>query len=197
MILVFWMLSFKPAFSLSSNSKLESAGLWLWRCFFGMKIFGKLQDTGGSADKEPACSAGDLCSIPGLGRLPWRRAWHSTPVFLPGEFPWTEEPGGLWSMGSHRVRHDWATQHTGPRRDGWKGSTAFPSTWTSRHNPISGCRPGSPSVPALVSHFCHWFLVFLNPGSEQWQRALLSESVAGISWEEAHQRAVGSGPETG
>ena len=22
---------------------------------------------------------------------------------------WTEEPGGLWSMGSQRVRHDWAT----------------------------------------------------------------------------------------
>ena len=23
--------------------------------------------------------------------------------------PWTEEPGGLQSMGSERVRHDWAT----------------------------------------------------------------------------------------
>ena len=26
-----------------------------------------------------------------------------TPVFLPGESPWTEEPGGLQSMGSQRV----------------------------------------------------------------------------------------------
>ena len=25
------------------------------------------------------------------------RAWQPTPVFLPGEPPWTEEPGGLWS----------------------------------------------------------------------------------------------------
>ena len=25
------------------------------------------------------------------------------------KIPWTEEPGGLWSMGSQRVRHDWAT----------------------------------------------------------------------------------------
>ena len=32
-----------------------------------------------------------------------------TPVFLPGEFPWTEEPGGLQSMGSQRVRHDLVT----------------------------------------------------------------------------------------
>ena len=41
-----------------------------------------------------------------VGKLPWRRAWQHTPVFLPGESPWTEEPGGLQSMGSQRVRHD-------------------------------------------------------------------------------------------
>ena len=32
--------------------------------------------------------------IPGLGRFPWRRAWKPTLVFLPGESPWIEEPGG-------------------------------------------------------------------------------------------------------
>ena len=26
---------------------------------------------GGSAGKESACNAGDLCSVPGLGRSPW------------------------------------------------------------------------------------------------------------------------------
>ena len=30
----------------------------------------------------------------------------STPMFLPGESPWTEEPGGLQSVGSQRVRDD-------------------------------------------------------------------------------------------
>ena len=30
----------------------------------------------------------------------------ATQVFLPGEIPWTEEPGGLQSMGLHRVGHD-------------------------------------------------------------------------------------------
>ena len=49
---------------------------------------------GGSNGKESACNAGDLGSIPGLGRFPWRRAWLPAPVFLPGESPWTEEPGG-------------------------------------------------------------------------------------------------------
>ena len=37
------------------------------------------------------------CGRPGLdpwvGKTPWRRAWQPTPVFLPGESPWTEELG--------------------------------------------------------------------------------------------------------
>ena len=30
-----------------------------------------------------------------VGKIPWRRAWQPTPIFLPGESPWTEEPGRL------------------------------------------------------------------------------------------------------
>ena len=41
---------------------------------------------GGSDGKQSACNAGDLGSIPGLGRFPWRREWQPTPVFLCGEF---------------------------------------------------------------------------------------------------------------
>ena len=45
--------------------------------------------------------------IPGLGRSFGRgRAWQPTPVFLPGESLWTEEPGGLQSMGLQRVGHN-------------------------------------------------------------------------------------------
>ena len=33
---------------------------------------------------------------------------HSS--ILAWEIPWTEEPGRLQSMGSHRVRHNWATK---------------------------------------------------------------------------------------
>ena len=46
---------------------------------------------------------------PWLGKIPWRRAWQPTPVFLPGESPWTEEPGELQYMGSQRVGHDGMT----------------------------------------------------------------------------------------
>ena len=34
-----------------------------------------------------------------VGKIPWRRAWQPTLVFLPRESPWTEEPGRLQSMG--------------------------------------------------------------------------------------------------
>ena len=45
--------------------------------------------------KESACNAGvagDLGSVPGLGKLPCGRAWQPTPVFLPGE---SHEQGSL------------------------------------------------------------------------------------------------------
>ena len=49
---------------------------------------------------------------PWVGKIPWRRAWQPTPVFLPGESLWTEEPGRLQFMGSQRVRHSQATKHS-------------------------------------------------------------------------------------
>ena len=35
--------------------------------------------------------------------------WHPNPVLLPGKAPWMEEPARFQSMGSLRVRQDWAT----------------------------------------------------------------------------------------
>jgi len=32
---------------------------------------------------------------PWVGKILWRREWQLTAIFLPGEFPWTEELGGL------------------------------------------------------------------------------------------------------
>ena len=44
------------------------------------------------------------CGRPGfdlwVGKIFWRKAWQATPVFLPGESSWTEEPDGFQSMGS-------------------------------------------------------------------------------------------------
>ena len=59
---------------------------------------------GGSDGKESACNAGDLGSIGWEDLL--EEGMATTPAFLPRESPWTEEPGGLQSMGLQRVRHD-------------------------------------------------------------------------------------------
>ena len=41
---------------------------------------------GGSDGEKSACDEGDLGSIPGLGKIPWRRERLPTSVFWPGEF---------------------------------------------------------------------------------------------------------------
>ena len=59
--------------------------------------------------KNPSCQCRrpKRCRFdPWVWKVPWRRAWQPTPVFLLGESPWTEETGGLPSMGSQRVGHD-------------------------------------------------------------------------------------------
>ena len=60
---------------------------------------------GGSMVKNPSASAG--MRVQYLGQedaLEMEIATHSR--ILAWEIPWTEEPGGLQSMGSQRVKHD-------------------------------------------------------------------------------------------
>ena len=63
---------------------------------------------GGAKVKNPPANAGDIRDvglIPGLGRsLAKGMATHSS--ILAWRIPWTEEPGGLWSIRSRRVGHD-------------------------------------------------------------------------------------------
>ena len=50
--------------------------------------------SGGSAGKESAHNVGDLGSISGLGRFPWRKERLPTPVFWPREFHGLYSPWG-------------------------------------------------------------------------------------------------------
>ena len=57
----------------------------------------------GANGKEPTCQCKrpKRCRFnPWVGKIHWRRSWHSTPVFLPGESPWTEESCGPQSTES-------------------------------------------------------------------------------------------------
>ena len=63
---------------------------------------------GGTSGKEPACHwrrHQRRGFDPWVEKIPWRRAWQPTPVFLPGESPWTEEACRQATV--HRVAKNW------------------------------------------------------------------------------------------
>ena len=71
--------------------------------------YGKWGFPGGTSGKEPACQCRKHKRWefdPWVRKISGSRKWQRTLVFLPGECPWTDEPGGLQSTGSQKVRHD-------------------------------------------------------------------------------------------
>jgi len=72
--------------------------------------------TGGSDGKESACNVGELVFDPWVGKVPWRRPWQPTQIFLPGEShgqrslagysPWGHEPSDM-------------TEQLSTHMDGW------------------------------------------------------------------------------
>ena len=59
--------------------------------------------------KNPPARPGDVSLSPGSGRSPGEG--HGYLPQYSRRIPWIEEPGGLQSMWSQRVRHDWAHKH--------------------------------------------------------------------------------------
>ena len=46
---------------------------------------------------------------PWVGKIPWRREWQPTPLFLPGEFHGQRRLVGYSPWGCKRIGHDWVT----------------------------------------------------------------------------------------
>ena len=82
--------------------------------------------------------------VPSLGQEDALDQETATPSSILGwKIPWTEEPGGLQSMRSQRVRHDWLSMHsmqatnqmvTGEAKESEVGNT--------RGTVVSSCRWG-------------------------------------------------------
>ena len=64
---------------------------------------------GGASGKEPSCQC-RRCKRPGfnpwVGRIPLKEGMIAHSSILAWRIPWTEEPGGLQSIGLQRVRHN-------------------------------------------------------------------------------------------
>ena len=90
---------------LSSVRKCKKAGMCLWENILLDELC--LGFPGVSVGKESACTAGDLGSIPGFNpwvlKIPWRRKWQPTPVFLPGKSHGQRSLVG-YSPGDHKCQ---------------------------------------------------------------------------------------------
>ena len=69
----------------------------------------------GSVVKNLSTNVEELGSISGSGRSPGEGNGNPLQHSHLKKCPWTEEPGRLQSMGSQRVRHNLATEHTHTR----------------------------------------------------------------------------------
>ena len=103
---------------------------------------------GGSDSKASVYDAGDLGSIPGLGRsLEKEMAIHSSTIAW--KIPWTEEPGRLQSMGSPRAGHDWATSLTCLLKNLYAGQEAIVRT---RHGQRIDSKLGKEYIKDVYCH---------------------------------------------
>ena len=115
-----WTLGFLYFLAFVNNATLDicvQVSVWMYGfispgCTSRIGIFGSYDNVhmgfpGGSDGKESACNTGELGSI--HGKIPLGKGVAAHSSVLAWTIPWTEEPGGLQSMGSQRVGHSWAT----------------------------------------------------------------------------------------
>ena len=62
------------------------------------------------SDRESACQCRSPRLDPWVGKLPWRRKWQPTPVFLPGKSDGQRSLVGCSSWGHKRVGHHLASK---------------------------------------------------------------------------------------
>ena len=132
MILVFWILSFKPTFSLSSftfiKRLLSSSSLSAIRVVSSayLRLCAQInmrdaythintnayiplhKQASLVAQRQRICLLMQETWLQSLiGKIPWRKRWQTAPVFLSEKFH-GEKPDRLQSTGLQRVRHDLA-----------------------------------------------------------------------------------------
>ena len=64
--------------------------------------------------KESACQCRRCRFDPWVRKIPWRRKWQPTPVFLPGELHGQRSLAGYSPGACKRVRHNLATEEQEP-----------------------------------------------------------------------------------
>ena len=88
--------------------------LYLW-VYFCLAIYSCLNFPGGSSGKESTCQCRRWRRSgfsPWVGKIPWRRKWQPTPVFLPGEAYGQRSLAGYSPWGHKESDMTEAAEHT-------------------------------------------------------------------------------------
>ena len=100
-----WVSRFRPHWTGLSIRTFAGFGFSLWdSCWV---TAGHHWAPSGACGEEPACRCGRHWGFsfnPWVGKIPSRKARQPTP----GEYPRTEEPGRIQSMGSQSIENDWS-----------------------------------------------------------------------------------------
>ena len=126
----------KFSFTIQVKTKLSSNGCRHSRTFWGPSRWLRLW----KKKKKSACNAGDLGSIPGLGRSPGGGMATHSDSLAHGQRSLTG-----YSPSGRRVRHDWATRHSTGTQNPGRRTQAEPSS-------------SAPSFPGL--HFDRYTLKY-------------------------------------
>ena len=109
----------------------------------------------GASDKEPTCQCRRHRRHgfnPWVGKIPLEEGMATHSSILARRIPWTEEPGGLQSMGLHRVGHGWSDLAPITYRGAWTwghtgtSGSCFPTFWTC-----------CPRAASFSSRFSTWW----------------------------------------
>ena len=92
-----------------------------------------------------------------VGRIPWRRKWQPSPVFLSREGHGQEEPGRLQSTGPQRAVHnwsDWVRMHAKLVEDTDQEKYHLFLSLLLQHGFTAGLPSNSPVISSLCSPEC-------------------------------------------
>ena len=123
--------------------------------------------------------------------LEWEMATHSS--VLAWGIPWTEEPGGLPSMGSHRIGHDWSDLAAATTQTGFPGGGGgFPLANAEDSSSIPGLGrfPGGGNSNPLQ------YSCLENPMDRGAWRATVQRVTKSQTWLKQLSRHTGNHPHT-
>ena len=116
-------------------------GIWGAMCIMQNPQRIRTNEPDGSSGKEPACQCGrceTLVQSLGWGD-PLEEGMATLSSILAWRIPWTEEPGGLQSTGSPRVRHNWSWLSTRAPARSYSVRNEGGSWWGMKGKDIYAC----------------------------------------------------------